>query len=121
MRQLLAVLFAVFASALGALILGEYELKGSTPFVAGVLFGLVVAELTLAVAKPRPLPWVQAATAVLPGAGMVWAAYISSGKDWHYVPGVAWVGVALAPLAAAAWLGNARGRGSGAEHEQQGA
>lgn len=104
MRQVLAVLAAAFASAFGALILGEYELKGTTPFVAGVLFGLVVAELVLAMAKPRPTRAVVAAGALLPGGGMVWAAWISAGRDWHYVPGGAWLGVLLAPAAAAVWM-----------------
>lgn len=110
MRQLFAVAAAVVASALGALILGEYEQTGTTPFVAGALFGLVVAELVLAVAK-RPAAAATAAAAIgAPAAGMVWAAYISSGEDWAYVPDVAWAGVALAPVAAALWLRSARRR-----------
>ncbi|HEV7888909.1 MAG TPA: hypothetical protein VGO92_15230 [Acidimicrobiales bacterium] len=110
MRQLLAVVAAVAASSLGALILGEYELAGTTPFVAGVLFGLVVAELVLALAKPRPGSAAAAAGVVAPALGMVWAAWISSGRDWGYVPDAAWAGVALAPVAAALWLRSGRRR-----------
>jgi hypothetical protein len=108
MRQLLAVLLAAAASSLGALILGEYEQAGTTPFVAGALFGLVVAEIVLAVVRTRPATAVLAAAAVLPGLGMVWAAWISSGRDWAYVPGAAWAGVALAPVAAIVWLRTTR-------------
>ena len=104
MRQLLAVLAAALASALGALILGEYEMQGTTPYVSGALFGLVIAELALTVAKPRPHPATSAAAALFPGLGMVWAVWISSGRDWDYVSGGAWIGVALAPIAAALWL-----------------
>jgi hypothetical protein len=86
------------------LILGEYEMRGTTPYVAGALFGLVVAELVLTVAKPAPVRGVLAAATVLPGLGMVWALWISAGRDWAYVPGGAWVGAALAPVAAALWL-----------------
>lgn len=109
MRQLLAAAAALAASALGALILGEYELNGTTPFVAGALFGLVVAELVLAIAKP-PGAAAFAAGVVAPALGMVWAAFISSGEDWAYVPDVAWVGVVLAPVAAALWLRSGRRR-----------
>jgi len=108
MRQLLAGVGALAASAFGALILGEYPMVGTTPFVAGVLFGLVVAELVLTVAKPRPVPAVAAAAVVGPAAGMVWAAWISSGDDWHYVPHLAWAGVVLAAAASAFWLRSGR-------------
>ena len=113
MRQLLAVAAAVLASALGALILGEYQLAGTTPFVAGALFGLVVAELVLTLAKPAPGPAALAAAMAAPGLGMVWAAWISAGRSWHYVPGVAWAGAALAPVAAGLWLRSGRWRGGG--------
>lgn len=117
MRPLLAVVAAAVTAALGALILGEYELAGVTPFVAGALFGLVVAEAAVATAGRRSgapaVTTVAVAAPLAAGAGMVWAAWISSGRDWSFVPGEAWAGVALAALAAAAWaggLGRVRGR-----------
>lgn len=110
MRQLLAGVVAVAGSALGALILGEYDMAGATPFVSGVLFGLVVAELVLTIAKPRPARSTAAAAVAAPGLGMVWAVWISAGRSWHYVPGGAWAGVALAPVAAAFWLRTGRRR-----------
>jgi hypothetical protein len=114
MRPLLAVAAAAAASALGGLILGEYPLTGTTPFVAGALFGLVVAELVVVVAgRGGPATAVTAAAAVLAAAGMVWAAWISAGRDWHYVPGAAWGGVVVAPLAVVLWLRTGRRGGSG--------
>jgi hypothetical protein len=110
MRQLLAVLVAAFAAALGALILGEYEMVGTTPYVEGVLFGLVIAEVVITVAKPRPSSPAVATALVAPAVGMVWAAWISSGRDWDYVPSGAWVGAVLAPIAAAFWLRQSRSR-----------
>lgn len=95
------------ASAFGAVILGEYQLEGVTPIVAGVLFGLILAELVTAVGKSRDTALV-AASAVLAAVGMVWGAWLSTGpdEDWSFVPGLAWVGVVLAPLAAVVWLRN---------------
>lgn len=94
MRLALAVLAGAAVAALSALILGEYEFTGSTPYVAGVLFGLLVGEAVLAVAK-RGTRALGAATAALAGGGLVWAAWISAGRDWAYVPGVAWLSVAI--------------------------
>jgi hypothetical protein len=110
MRQLLAALGALAGSAVGALILGEYPMAGTTPFLAGALFGLVIAELVLSVAKPRPAPPTAAAAIAGPAAGMVWAAWISAGRDWHYVPHLAWAGVAVAAAASALWLRGGRRR-----------
>lgn len=109
MRQLVAGLAAAAASTLGALILGEYEMAGWTPYVSGALFGLVIAELVLSVAKPRPALGLALAAVAMAGLGMLYAVYISSGYDWDYVPDGAWIGVDLAPLAAALWLRQTRG------------
>lgn len=94
MRLALAAVAGAAVAAFSALILGEYEFTGSTPYVAGVLFALLVAEAVLAVAKGGTLP-LAAATAALAGSGLVWAAWISAGRDWAYVPGVAWLSVAI--------------------------
>ena len=98
-------------AALGALILGEYELTGLTPVVAGVLFGLIIAEVMTVAGRSSHLVMAVLA-AGLSAAGMVWAAWISSGRDWDYVPGGAWVGVVLSALAAAAWIKSPGKRGS---------
>src|SRR5687767_3656416 len=51
MRPALAVVAGAAVAAFGALILGEYEFRGTMPYVAGVLFGLVVAEAVVGVAR----------------------------------------------------------------------
>lgn len=94
MRLPLAVVAGTAVAALGALILGEYEFKGTTPYLAGVLFGLVVGEAVLAVAG-RGGPALAAVVGAQAGGGLLWAAWISSGRDWDYVPGAAWVAVSL--------------------------
>lgn len=105
MRRILALAAAAAVAAAGGLILGEYALTGLTPVVAGLLFGLVVAEVAVVAGKGRDTV-TAAAAAAFAAAGMVWAAWISSGRDWDYVPGVAWVGVALAAAAALWWIKN---------------
>lgn len=96
---------AAAVAALGGLILGEYELTGVTPVLAGLLFGLVVAEVAIVAGKGRDTV-TAAACAAFAAAGMTWAAWISSGRDWDYVPGAVWVGVALAAAAAVWWVKN---------------
>lgn len=105
MRLVLAVLAGAATAAFSALILGEYEFVGTTPYVAGLLFGLVVAEAMVTVAR-RGGVRLAAVAAALAAAGLVWAAWISSGRDWEYVPGLAWVAVGLG--AASAGLRTAR-------------
>ena len=104
------VVGALFA-ALGAVILGEYEFTGFTPVVAGILFGLIIAEVMTVAAKRADLPLALFA-AVFSAAGIVWAAWISSGRDWGYVPGGAWLGMVLAAAAAAVWIKSPGRRGS---------
>ena len=93
------------ATALGAVILGEYQLDGLTPLVAGALFGLILAELVTAVARSRD-PAIAGACALLAAGGMTWGSWLSTGpdEDWSFVPGLAWVGVALAAAAAVVWV-----------------
>lgn len=112
MRRVLALTAAAAAAAAGAVILGEYELTGLTPVVAGILFGVIVAEVATVVGRRHDIV-AAAGCAVLAAGGMVWAAWLSAGEDWGYVPGGAWVGAALAAGAGAAWIRNPGRRGVG--------
>lgn len=98
-------------SALGAVILGEYEFTGLTPVVAGILFGLIIAEVMTVAAKKADLQLALIA-AGFSAVGIVWAAWISSGRDWDYVPGGTWLGMVLAAAAAAVWIKSPGRRGS---------
>lgn len=102
-RQVAALVVAAMASALGALILGEYEQAGVTPFVGGVLFGLAVAELVLTVTH-RGTTVLAVGAAVVSAAGLGWAVWISSGRGIAPVPGVAYAGVALGAIVSGAWV-----------------
>ena len=99
MRRVLALVAGAATAALGALILGEYELRGATAVGAGVLFGLVVGEVVAVVGRDAALA-LALAGAGLAGAGLVWAAWIASGEDWAYVPTWSWVAAAIAAAAA---------------------
>lgn len=99
-RSVGAVLVAAAAAALGALILGEYEFEGYLPFVAGPLFGLVVAELVVEIGRSRSFPLAGAA-AVLAAAGIAWAGWIDSSEGLEPVKSLVWVSAALAAAAAA--------------------
>lgn len=111
MRLVLALAAGAAVAAFSALILGEYEFKGSTPYVAGLLFGLLVAETVLAVAK-RGSNALAGATAVLAGGGLAWAAWISAGRDWSYVPDAAWLSVGIGVVVGAVRVARAGVRSS---------
>ena len=102
-RQAVAVLAGAATAALGALILGEYAFSGATPYVAGVLFGLAVAEVALTVARVggRLLAVVAGAEA---GLGLLWAAWISSGRGVAPIAGGGWAAVAVGAVVAAGWV-----------------
>lgn len=98
-RATLGLLLAALVSVLGALILGEYEFEGWLPLVAGLLFGLVVAEVAIEVGRRRTWP-IGATAGVLAGAGLVWAGWISAGEGLAPVPGGAWIAAAIAAVVA---------------------
>lgn len=98
-RALLGLAVAAGASALGALVLGEYEFTGTLPFLAGPLFGLVVGEVVVAVGRSRTVP-VGLAAAGLSFAGIAWAGWIDSSEGVEPVKGLVWVAAGLAGGAA---------------------
>ena len=108
-----AVLASASVAAIGALILGEYDMAGFTPYIAGALFGLVVAEVTLSIARVGT-PLLAGTSAVLSGLGMLWAAWISSGDGVAPIPTGAYLGMLLSLIVAAGWVSvPMRGRRAG--------
>jgi hypothetical protein len=99
LRAVLGVLCAAGVSALGGLILGEYEFTGTLPFLAGPLFGLVIGEIVVGVGATRAWPAAVAAGA-LAFAGVAWAGWIDSSEGLEPVKGLAWVAAVLAAAAA---------------------
>jgi hypothetical protein len=106
-----AVLVALAVAALGAVVLGEYDLSGTTPLVAGALFGIAVAEVVVTMAQSSD-GYLQAAAALVAEAGLVWATWISSGHQLDLAAPTAWVGIALGSVLAPLWLRSVGRRGA---------
>jgi|SRR5690349_24619397 hypothetical protein len=103
MRVILGCVVAVLAAALFGLIMGEYELLGFMALLAGVLFGLAVAEATITIAKSND--WVLVAvTGASAFLGLTWAAYIDAGDSLGRIAGMRWLGSLLALLSAGYWV-----------------
>jgi hypothetical protein len=94
MRQVLAVFAGAAVAAFGGLILGEYPFTGVTPYIAGVLFALVVAEVVLAISR-HPGPGTAVAAAVCTTGGLGWALWISSGQGLAPVPAGGWAALVI--------------------------
>ncbi len=107
-----AVLAALVAAALGAVILGEYELAGIRPLLAGLLFGVAVAEIIASVAgRVDADPRLLAASALIAEAGLVWATWISTGHELDLAGTSAWSGIVIGTVAAPLWLRTGGRRG----------
>jgi hypothetical protein len=99
MRHAFALLTGAAVAALGGLIVGEYPFRGSTPFVAGVLFGLVVAEVVVSVAG-RQSVWFGVASAVFAGGGLAYAVWDDAGYGVRPISVLAWTGVVIGVVVA---------------------
>ena len=108
MRALLGCLLGAVAASLGAQILGEYELRGTLPFVAGPLVGLVVAEVVVA-AGGRRGALMASVSASLASLGLLWAGWIDSDEGVEPLPDLVWVAIGLGALTAA-WRASEPGR-----------
>ena len=84
--------------------MGEYELRGVMALVAGVLFGLAVAEAAITVGKSSDWLLVVVAAAAA-GAGLTWAAWIDAGRRVRPDRrACGWLGSAVAALSAGWWV-----------------
>lgn len=78
-RLALAVLAAAAGAALGALIMGEYELAPTTAIFAALAFGFAIGEVIATISRAHGLREA-AMAAVITGAGLAWGGWISSGR-----------------------------------------
>ena len=99
MRQVVAVVLGALAAAAGGFVVGEYAFTGATPFVAGVLFGLVISEIVVTVAR-RHTVGLGLVSAVMAASGLVYAVWDDSGYGVRPIATTAWLGVALAAAVA---------------------
>lgn len=102
MRTPLAVLGSALLAALGGAILGEYTLNGALALIGGLLYGLVVAEVVVAVER-RPSPIGSAAATVFPPIGWLWSLWISNGHHIHYASGLQWASALVSAVAGLVW------------------
>lgn len=103
MRRGLAILTGASVALLGAEILGEYDFKGLTAIVSGVIFGLVVAEVVVSVSKESGAA-AAALAAALTAAGLLWVIWKTTGQGHDRatpVPVEAWIAVLLGAAVAA--------------------
>ncbi len=108
-----AIVLALLVAALGAVILGEYELVGLRPVLAGLLFGVTIGEVVASVARVgRDDVHLLGAAALVAEAGLVWATWISTGHDLGRASTTAWLGIVAGAVAAPGWLRTA-GRRAG--------
>ncbi|MEO6317738.1 MAG: hypothetical protein ABIP36_03040 [Acidimicrobiales bacterium] len=98
-RAPVAVICAAAAAALGALILGEYELTGTLPYAAGPLFGLAIAEVVVGIGRTRAVTMGIGSGALASG-GIAWAGWIDSSQGLEPVRGTVWMAAGLAAVTA---------------------
>lgn len=99
LRAGVALLLGALASVLGAFMLGEYQFDGTMPFVAGALWGLVVAELVVEVGRRRSRP-IGLITGLECAGGLLWAGWISAGEGLEPISGGAWLAAGIAVVVA---------------------
>ncbi len=111
MRQALALLAGAALALVGGVVLGEYDLRGTTVVIGFPLYGVAVAEVTLAVARRLALAS-QGALALVVAAGLSLALWIAFGHFRNDVrpPTLSWVMVAAAAAAAVTWARSGRHR-----------
>lgn len=98
-KRTLPVLAGAAVAAFGALIVGEYELEGILPVLAGLVLGLLVSEAVALGGQWRG--WVPAGVAgVLAAAGILWGGWIDSNQGIEAYPALAWLGAAVAAATA---------------------
>ena len=98
-RVLVAMSIGAVVAALGALFLGEYEFDETLPIAAGVLLGLVVAEIVVSVGRHRS--WTMAAIlALLVGVSVLLAGHLDA-ADVEPIKSGAYISAGLGALAAA--------------------
>jgi hypothetical protein len=99
-RQVVAgVALGAALCALAALVLGEYELVGALPAVAGLVLGLMVGEVVGDVTRRRS-PALGLVAAAMVAGSLLWAAWIDTGQGLRPFPVAVWPAMAIGAAAA---------------------
>lgn len=99
MRRTVGIAVAVCGAALIAFILGEYEMAGIVPIVAGAVVGLLLGEVMVGIARWRG-PVAAVVVGALAAASLLLAGWIDSSQGVESYPTMAGVGAAAAGLVA---------------------
>jgi hypothetical protein len=121
-REAGAVAVGVAVAALGAVILGEYELGVTAGVVAGVVVALAITEVALMAAGTRAVSTTSAAVLAAAAFGaLVWAGWIDVHHRGESIGAGAWLGAvaALVTVALRTLLGTARSAGSGSPRDSR--
>jgi hypothetical protein len=101
-RTVFAGLAGVAAAAGGAVVLGDYPLSGSVPWVAAIVIPLLVGVvMTVGAGAHQRELWV--ATGPLGALSMAWGVRIATGWGLDPVPAACWAAGAIALIWPPAW------------------
>jgi hypothetical protein len=95
----IAIVLGAGLALLGGWILGEYPFTGVMPYIAGVLFALVVTEVILSVGH-QPGRITAVAGAVCTVGGLALGIWISTGRGIDPIPIGGWVAVVVGAVVA---------------------
>lgn len=100
-RLIVGIGLGAALATFGGFVLGEYPFTGLTPYFAGVLFALVIAEVILSVSRQHNRI-TAAASAVCTVFGLSLAVWISIGEGIDPLPIGAWIAVLIGLVVALA-------------------
>jgi hypothetical protein len=98
-RLITGIVLGAAVAGLGGWILGEYPFTGFTPYIAGVLFALVVTEVMLSISHRHDLV-IAIAGAGCTVAGLGLAVRISTGEGIDPIPIGGWVALGVGAVVA---------------------
>jgi drug/metabolite transporter (DMT)-like permease len=108
-RQIAGIVVGALVAAVGAVILGEYDLRGATAVIGFPLYALAITEVSVAVGGRLRAALAGVAAAV--GAGLCWALWISFNHfRREQPPVVSWVMVVVAMGVGVLWGLSGRSR-----------
>ncbi|HET6966283.1 MAG TPA: hypothetical protein VFH58_16020 [Acidimicrobiales bacterium] len=102
MRLLLAALVGTAAVVACAVVLGDYPLSGSVPWLAALIIPLLIGgAMTLVAGAHRPALWM--ATGPLAAGSVAWGVRIATGWGLDPVPASCWAAIGLSLVWPTAW------------------
>lgn len=102
MRLLAGTVVGLVASVVCAVVLGDYPVTGSVPWVAAILIPVLIGvSMTMAAGSHPAALWL--ATGPLAAGSLAWGVLIATGFGIDPVPASCWIAVAIALVWPAGW------------------